>query len=299
MARIALDDRPILITGASSGIGAATAIACAKRGMAVALLARRADKLEELGESIRSTGGRAIEIACDVADAEACDEAVARTREAFGSVYAVFANAGYGYEAPAIEATDDRLRRIFEVNVFGSTNIIRPSLELMRQAGEGHVLLCSSILSKFTLPNYSAYSASKAAQDHIGRALRLELKGTGIYCSTVHPVSTRTEFFDGVRSRSEIESRPKAERRWPKPQPPERVARAVVETLSSPKGEVWTSFSGRMAAALVTACPVLGDRLLLRATRRKGEGGKKKRKQKKSKAAEGGIPAPEPAASER
>lgn len=296
MARIALDDRSILITGASSGIGAATAVACAKRGMAVALAARRIDKLEALGEQIRSTGGRAIEIACDVADAQACEEAVERTREAFGGVYAVFANAGYGYEAPAIEETDERLRRIFEVNFFGSTNIVRPCLAMMREAGEGHVLLCSSILSKFTLPNYSAYSATKAAQDHLGRALRLELRGSGIYCSTVHPVSTRTEFFDGVRERSETKARPKAERKWPKPQTPDRVARAVVETLVSPKGEVWTSFSGRMASALVTACPGLGDRLLLRATRRKGEddGRKKKRKKKKPDPPKE-IPAPKPA----
>ncbi len=275
MAHILLDERSILITGASSGIGAATAVACAKRGMAVALVARRAEKLEELGELIRSTGGRAVEVACDVADAAACEEAVERTREAFGGVYAVFANAGYGYEAPAIEETDERLRRIFEVNFFGSTNIIRPSLALMREAGEGHVLLCSSILSKFTLPHYSAYSATKAAQDHLGRALRFELKGSGIYCSTVHPVSTQTEFFDGVRERSEIPRKQKAERKWPKPQTSERVAAAVVDTLVSPKGEVWTSFTGRMAAALVTACPGLGDRLLLRASGRKTDKPKK------------------------
>lgn len=197
-----LTGRPIAITGAGTGIGRATAIACARAGMPVALAGRRIEPLEEVRESIESAGGRAIAAPTDVADAEQCRDLIRRTVDAFGPIYSVFANAGYGLRGPVDALEDSAIRAIFETNFWGTLNTIRPALEVMLPEGQGHVLICSSCLSKIGTPYTAPYSATKAAQDHFGRAMRHELSGRGIRVSTVHPIGTRTEFFDASARRS-------------------------------------------------------------------------------------------------
>lgn len=259
MARIDLAGKPIAITGASSGIGAATAIECARAGMPVVLGARRPDKLEAVTAMITAAGGRAAAVPMDVTRPEDCRRLIDETVGRFGSVYAVFANAGYGLEAPIAEMTDEAMRRIFETNFYGTLNTIAPALPLMRQAGAGHILICSSCVAKMTLPYYGAYSATKAAQNHIGRAMNLELRGTGVHVSTVHPVGTRTEFFDTVQKLNDgmkiVEHTPDRFM-----QPPERVARAIVRCLRRPHPEVWTSRFVRLGMAFCNALPGVEDR---------------------------------------
>ncbi len=261
---IDLTGKPIAITGASSGIGRATAMACAAAGMPVALGARRIDKLEAAVREISAAGGKAIAVQIDVANPEDCRRLVDRTAAEFGSIYAVFANAGYGFEKPMRETTDAEIRAIFETNFFGTMNTIRPAMEAMLRSGSGHILVCSSCLAKVGMPFLSPYSATKAAQDHVARAMRAEMAGTGVAVSSVHPIGTRTEFFDQAAARSE----PGAGRlKTPEffMQPPERVARAVVRRLSKGRGaEVWTSTFTRLAFATMNAFPGLGDRILLR-----------------------------------
>src|ERR1044071_3959181 len=172
-----LSGKPIAITGASSGIGRATAAACAAAGMPVALGARRLEKLQAAVDEIRRAGGRAIAVEMDVDRPRDCDAFVERTVGEFGSIHAVFANAGYGLERPIAAITDAELRAIFETNFFGTMNTIRPALAAMK--GAGHVLVCSSCLAKVGTPFVGAYSATKAAQDHIARAMRIEMRGTG------------------------------------------------------------------------------------------------------------------------
>jgi len=262
---IRLDSRPIAITGASSGIGAATARACARRGMPVALAARRVDRIEALASQIRSSGARAIAIPCDVTSDEDCQNLIERTIDAFGSIYSVFANAGYGFEASVLDTEDDRWNRIMDVNVLGTLRVVRPAARAMLKAGEGHIMLCSSALSKITLPEYSAYSASKACQDHIGRAMRHELRASGVQVSTVHPIGTRTEFFDNLKAGGTGE--PATEDRSTtiagdsrSLQRPEQVASAIVRRLASGKGgEVWTSLSTRTLLGVATMAPAIGD----------------------------------------
>jgi short-subunit dehydrogenase len=257
-----LAGKPIAITGASSGIGRATAIACARAGMPVVVAARRLDRLESVVQEIRAAGGRAEAIAADVSREADCRAVVDRTVDAFGSIYAVFANAGYGLEKPVLECSEAELRAIFESNFWGTLHTVRPALERMLPAKSGHVLICSSCLSKIGMPFHAAYTATKAAQDHFARALRLELRATGVHVSSVHPIGTRTEFFDQSEERS-------GGRRAPRPpsffmQPPERVANAVVRCLRRPKGEVWTSLPSRLAFAAGVAFPRLTDALLSR-----------------------------------
>ncbi len=258
---IELQGKPILITGASSGIGLAAAKACAAAGMPVVLGARRVDRLHDAVREIVARGGRAEATPCDVVSPEHCQRAVDFTVERFGWIYAVFANAGYGFESRALDATDQQLRELFETNFFGTMNVVRPAAARMLEKREGHILLCSSAASKVGLPMFSAYSASKAMQDHVGRALRIELLRTGVHVSTIHPIGTRTEFSQVVREHSGGKDRVAATPEH-KRQDVEVVARAIVRCLRKPKGEVWTHLPTRIALALGTAMPDLIDRVL-------------------------------------
>ena len=259
---IDLRNRPIAITGASSGIGAASAFACAKAGMPVALMARRADKLEAIVRSITDAGGRAISVPGSVEDPEAARGLISQTVEAFGSIYSVFANAGFGVEIPTSEMSDEDLRKIFEVNFHGSLNVTRPALEHMRSAGEGHVLFCSSCLSKISISYYGAYSATKACQDHFARSMRLELRDKGIAVSSVHPIGTKTEFFDAAAALGpDLKIADQKSNAFM--QSPERVAKAVVKRLRKGRGgEVWTSLPVRTALGLSVMFPGITDRTL-------------------------------------
>ncbi|MDX9911537.1 MAG: SDR family NAD(P)-dependent oxidoreductase [Phycisphaerales bacterium] len=267
---------PIAITGASSGIGAATAIACARAGMPVALGARREDRLRELASRIEREGGRAVYLAMDVTDPAACARLIEVAEDAFGPLYGVFANAGIGVERPMHEMGDDELRRMLEVNFHGTMNVVRPAVSRMLAHGRGHVLICASCLSKIGIPYYGAYCASKAAQDCVARAMRHELRPRGIYVSSVHPIGTSTEFFDEAAKRTRegvAEGDATLALRTPRSmmQPPERVARAIVKCLQKPRGEVWTSVPTRLALVLATAMPETADWFLRRALRKRGK----------------------------
>lgn len=264
---IDLQGKPIAITGASSGIGAATAIACARAGMPVALAARRKDKLDDLVERIEKHGGRAVAAALDVRDADACAAFIELCVSRFGSIHAVYANAGYGEEAPMDSMSDARLREMFEVNFFGSMNVVRPALRHMLAAPtpasgvRGHVLFCSSCVARLALPYYGAYSATKAAQHHVGRAMRLELEPKRIAVTTVHPIGTRTEFFQQVEVRS---GSSKLLSHTPDTflQRPDYVAALTVRCLRRPRSELWPGPAGafvRFGMSVLTLLPGWAD----------------------------------------
>lgn len=255
---IELTGKPIVISGGSSGIGLETALQCAKAGMPVVIGARRVDQLREVVEKIEQAGGRAACAPCDVADAQSCRALVELALEKFGSVYAVFANAGYGVEKAVHEMPDEEIRAMFEVNFFGTLNLIRPALGPMIKARQGHVLMCSSCLAKFSIPYFSVYSATKAAQNHLARAMNLELEPMGIRVSSVHPVGTRTEFFDTAKKLSGS-SRLIKHTSESFMQSPERVARAIVRCLQRPRPEVWTSWLVRAGMAISMMTPKLAD----------------------------------------
>lgn len=272
-----LAGKTIAITGASSGIGMATALVCAQAGMNVAVGARREDKLNALVDQINTQQGarRAVAIRTDVDDPADCRRLIDFTVESFGSIYSVMANAGYGLEKSVQDTTDEELQAIFQTNFFGTMNTLRPAMERMIPAGEGHLIIVTSCLSKLGTPYHSAYSATKAAQDHIARGLRLELAESGIFVSSIHPIGTKTELFEAM----DRTSGGSAALHTPEflMQSPERVARAILRTLRQPRGllggsgrEVWTSHSTRLLLAFGTAFPGVTDRLLRKhVTRRK------------------------------
>ena len=264
-----LAGRPIVITGASSGIGRETAIRCARRGMPVLVSARREEKLRELVDCIEREGGRAASVVGDVTSKDANEEMVETCVERFGGIYAAFANAGYGYELPIDEQTDEQLRAIFETNFFGTMHTINAALPRLKAQREGHIVINSSCIGLMPVPYNAAYCATKAAQHHIGRALNTELRPFNIRCSTVHPIGTRTEFFNTAKANSgddavQTEHAPS----WAM-QPAATVANAVVRCLRRPRPEVWTSLPIRLGICLGLLTPSLVDVFFRRYIRRR------------------------------
>lgn len=262
MSRRELRQKVICITGASAGIGKATALACAREGMRVVVSARREDRLTELSDQINAAGGEAIPVVCDVASDEQVNTLVQRTLDHFGQLDAVLANAGYGLEQASATFNEHDWRQIFEVNFWGTMRVIGASAPILQAQGHGHILITSSCLSRFTLPYYSAYSATKASQTQVARSMRLELAPDGIDVSVVHPIATRTEFFDKTAKASGTEH-VGVPQHAPKMfvQPPERVAKAIVKCLRKPVPEVWTSHLTRVGVSLMVLFPWFPDML--------------------------------------
>ncbi|MSR70342.1 MAG: SDR family NAD(P)-dependent oxidoreductase [Phycisphaerales bacterium] len=272
--RCILKDKVAIITGASSGIGAATARAMAQAGIDVVLVARRRDKLEAVAQSVRALGRRAHVIVDDVSDSTHVPRVIDETVRVFGHFDIVFANAGYGMERPMHETSDAEVRRMFEVNFFAAVALLRAAAHQLQNARRGgHLLMCSSCVSKFSLPGHGLYAATKAAQESVCRAMRFELAHSGIEVASVHPVTTTSEFFEASAARSNLPAGdvPAHAPRW-LVQSPERVARAVVACLRHPKSEVWTSFTVRFSAALFTLFPSILDTVMRReASRQRAE----------------------------
>lgn len=267
---IELAGRSVVITGASSGIGEATAYACARAGMRVALFARRGDKLDAVREKIETGGTRAIAVVGSVDDDADCGRLIAETRDAFGTVDAVIANAGYGIETASSEMPESDIRAMFETNFYGSLRVLRPATEIMREQGSGHLMFVSSGLSKIGIPRFASYCATKAAQDHFARAMRIELAGAGIAVSSVHPVVTTTEFSEAA------ERRGKNTRVFTKRTPgaftqsAETVANAIVKRLRKGKGgEVWTSLPAKLGLGATVMFPGMTDWALGRTYRKR------------------------------
>ncbi len=271
-----LDGGRILITGGGTGIGAATARACADAGMKVLVSGRRPEPLERVVEEIVGRGGVATFRVGDVAAAGESEALLDAMDAAFGGTDVVFANAGYGLEKPVLAASAEEIRRIFDVNLVAAVDLMRlTGLRLRAEGRPGHLLGCASILSKFTLPDYGLYSATKAALSHVCRSMRCELADDGIAVSSVHPVTTRTEFFDVARKSSGEGHGPVVEDGVPTHAPkmfvqsPEVVAKAVVRCLRRPRAEVWTSRIGRFSAGLFEMFPPVYEQVLRAEMRRK------------------------------
>jgi short-subunit dehydrogenase len=256
-----LTDHVIIITGASSGIGAATAIEAARQGMDVVITARREDKLNDVASRVRALNRRCEIVVGDVSYAGMSERLLDTAQRTCGRFDAVFANAGYGLDRTMLDITERELRDMFEVNFFAGVDLLQKAgRQLIDAKREGHLLMCSSCIGKFTLPHSGAYCATKAAQNHFCRAMRIELAPQKIHVASVHPIGTWTEFSDAAAQRS---GKGAGEREGHTPgmfmQPPERVARAVIKCLKRPKPEVWTSFLARMFAGVLTMSPRFAD----------------------------------------
>ncbi len=205
-----------MITGASTGIGAATARAAAAEGFRLVLAARSEDKLAALAEELGPE--RVVVKGCDVTDWESQQALVTAALERFGQLDVVFANAGVGGEPGGFRgAPVDSWKRILMTNVYGVALTLRASLDAL-QKSQGHVLITGSVAGRRTLSG-SMYGVSKWAVSAIGYNLREELRGTGIRVTLIEPGVVDTPFFDD-----------------PKPDGlrPDDIARSVIYAVNQP-----------------------------------------------------------------
>lgn len=207
-----------LITGASSGIGAATARKAAQAGCRLVLAARSTDKLEALAEEL---GGpqRALAVACDVTEWEQQQAMVAQALEAFGRLDVVFANAGFGATRGFLEESPEHWRAMVLTNVYGAALTLRATIPALREA-RGHLLLTGSVAGRVALPG-SLYSCTKWAVTAMAQSARGELDGTGVRVTLVEPGMVATPFFEADVSAYALK--------------PEDVADAVMYAVSRPK----------------------------------------------------------------
>lgn len=210
-------DPVFLITGASSGIGAATARAAAQAGYRVALAARSVDRLQELAAELGGEG-RALAIACDVTEWSDQEAMVTTVLERFGALDVAFANAGFGARRGFLSETPEHWRAMVLTNVYGAALTIRATVEALK-ASQGHLLLTGSVAGRKALPG-SLYSATKLAVSAMGEGARLQLNGTGVRVTLIEPGAVDTPFF---------ENQPKTALQ------PEDVARAVMYAVSQPR----------------------------------------------------------------
>ena len=189
----------ILITGASSGIGAAIARRCAAYGGRIALVARREGKLEEVGEQVKRLGGQPLVLKADVTDFDAVTRAYLTAVKRNGPIRTAFLNAGGG-EAEPIEAfSAHTVQSVFQLNVMGVAHWVHHLLPDMLQRNRGTIVAISSLAGTRGLPQSAIYSASKAALSVLIEALRLEAASKGVQLTTVEPGFVRTAMTDHER----------------------------------------------------------------------------------------------------
>jgi short-subunit dehydrogenase len=252
------------ITGASSGIGLAIARHLAAAGAAVVLGARRADRLQEAAGGIRRSGGSAEPVVMDVTSEPDVQRFVRRAIEAFGRIDIMVCNAGFGYYG-TVEDTDPAImRRMMDVNFFGTFLGARAALPHFRRQGRGHLVIVSSIVGRRGIAQMSGYSATKAAQVGFAESLRTEFAGTDIHVSVVLPISTETEFRDAMARDYGHTVRGLG----PK-QSADVVAAAVVGCIRRPSAEVYPLARSRALTVINAVAPGLADRLVKRYGRRR------------------------------
>jgi NADP-dependent 3-hydroxy acid dehydrogenase YdfG len=187
-----MSDPVFLITGASSGIGAATARAAAQAGYRLALAARSVDKLQDLAAELGAED-RALAIKCDVTEWSDQESMVGEVLERFGRLDCAFANAGFGAKRGFLAESPEFWREMVLTNVYGAALTIRATIEALKDA-QGHLLLTGSVAGRRALPG-SLYSATKWAVTAMGEGARQELNGSGVRVTLIEPGAVDTPFF--------------------------------------------------------------------------------------------------------
>jgi NAD(P)-dependent dehydrogenase (short-subunit alcohol dehydrogenase family) len=252
--------RRALVTGASSGIGAATARALAESGYRVALLARRLDELHAVRDGLHThEDGEHLAVACDLCDPRAIEAALAQIEAQFGGLELLVNNAGLGYRAKVEELDPELLERTFRTNVLGPFLLCKAALPLLRRGITPVVVNLASVVGRRGIPGQTAYAASKSALCSFSEGLRVEWATEDIAVCTLNPALTATGFFEAQPNPSGL------------PDPdlsgaagPDEVAAEVLKLARHPRPEHSMRRKWHWLAALGLFFPRLADRLLVR-----------------------------------
>ena len=239
-----LQDKVVLVTGASRGIGAEIARQAAARGSKVGLVARTQTDLDRVRADMGSACATA---AADVADRAQVDAAVKKITEELGPIDVVVVNAGVGLHGPFIDADVADLDRVMRINYLGSVHVLKAVLPAMIERRQGHVVVIGSISGRMGSPFEAGYSASKFALTGLTEALSIELLPFNINVTLVNPGPTTTNFFEA--------SGHPYDRERPKPQSPTHVAAVTIRAIERNRRDIFASAFMRQALITKTLIP--------------------------------------------
>ncbi|QDS98934.1 SDR family oxidoreductase [Adhaeretor mobilis] len=255
--RLIADSR-VILTGASSGIGAALARALAKERARLILVARRHDRLEQLAEECEADSTTSIDLVVgDVTDPKLRERAIATAQARWGGLDLLINNAGVSAHGKFEDNASETFRQIMEVNLFAAAELTRLAVPLLRIGRTPAIVNVSSILGHRGAPLNSEYSASKFALRGWSEALRAELASDGIDVMLVSPGTTDTPFFDHL-----LEKQAKLPWGSSKGIPPEAVAAQIVTALRRRRREIFPNWRGRLLVTANRLAPGLVDRIM-------------------------------------
>lgn len=237
-----------VVTGASSGIGKATALALAREGARVVLAARRRAPLEQVAEAVAALGGEALVVPTDVSQREQVEHLIDHTLETWGRVDILVANAGIYVRSPIREMRIEDLERSMAVNFYGTVYAVMAVLPHMLEQKSGHIVLVTSMDAKKGIPPDAPYVAAKFAASGFGDVLRQELHGTGVHATVVFPGRVDTPLIENLTVP------------WISAKiPPEAVARAILKGIRKRSPEVIVPWQARLLVFANTLSPRLAD----------------------------------------
>jgi NADP-dependent 3-hydroxy acid dehydrogenase YdfG len=230
---IDLSNQVVAVTGASSGIGEATALACARAGAAVALGARRAERIEELAGQIESQGGRAVAVPTDVSDEEQARAFLTRAHDELGRLDVLVNNAGVMLLGPIENAPTEEWRRMIEANVFGVLYCTHAALPLMHAQGSGHIVNMSSVAGRVARAGSGVYNLTKHGVGAFSESLRQECVGLGVRVTVIEPGAVATELAG--HNRPEVLEQMAKRFAGVTPLSAEDIADAIIYAISRPQ----------------------------------------------------------------
>ncbi len=229
-----VQDQVVIITGASAGIGLATARQFAAAGAKLALAARSADKITQLADELRREGHEALAVPTDMRDKSQVERLIDETIRRFGRIDILINNAGQAAAGGIEDMSMDDYRQIIDLNIFGPLYAMQAAIPHMRQNGGGIIINVSSMVSKMNIPRLAAYASTKAALNMLSDTARAELAPDHIRVITVYPRVTATDFGRNSLGNRQVRQHQRAGRPgMPDPDSPELVAAKILEAAQN------------------------------------------------------------------
>jgi len=244
-----LKGKSVVLTGGSRGIGRSTALALAREGARLVVMARNEGGLAETVSAVEREGGQAAPMTCDITNDASVDSAVDRAAQALGGIDVFLNIAGITLQKPLLEAEPEDFHRLLDTNLLGTVRCTRYAMPYLRER-RGVVVNVASIIVNNPFPHMGVYACSKWALAAYSHTLRQEINGTGVRVLTVYPTVVRT----GMLAEEPVLARTPS-------QHPDACARAIVKAIKKGKQEAGTAWLPKISGALFKLHPPWGDRI--------------------------------------